>query len=137
MGWESDRKISGCVSLTSFQRKKPMILKITACGVDPRARNQTVIGAIMSAARQTVENLVLSLLIMIVRPNELKVLVNSRYSDTSPWVVVKTKNKHTHTWNSGTVTKKASLTTNGVKPILAKAAKQPKQKRYLKHLILS
>ena len=60
------------------------------------------------------------------KPNELKVLVNSRYSDTSPWVVVKTKNKHTHTWNSGTVTKKASLTTNGVKTYTCKSCKATK-----------
>ena len=60
------------------------------------------------------------------KPNELKVLVNSRYSDTSPWVVVKTKNKHTHTWNSGTVTKKASLTTNGVKAYTCKSCKATK-----------
>ena len=60
------------------------------------------------------------------KPNELKVLVNSRYSDTSPWVVVKTKNKHTHTWNSGTVIKKASLTTNGVKTYTCKSCKATK-----------
>ena len=60
------------------------------------------------------------------KPNELKVLVNSRYSDTSPWVVVRTKNKHTHTWNSGTVTKKASLTTNGVKTYTCKSCKATK-----------
>ena len=60
------------------------------------------------------------------KPNELKVLVNSRYSDTSPWVVVRTKNKHTHIWNSGTVTKKASLTTNGVKTYTCKSCKATK-----------
>ena len=60
------------------------------------------------------------------KPNELKVLVNSRYSDTSPWVVVKTKNKHTHTWNSGTVTKKASLTTNGARTYTCKSCKATK-----------
>ena len=72
------------------------------------------------------------------KPNELKVLVNSRYSDTSPWVVVKTKNKHTHTWNSRYCNQKGIAHYKWRKNLyLQKAAKQPKQKRYLKHLILS
>ena len=58
--------------------------------------------------------------------NELKIQVNNSYLDSSPFVVVKLNDKHTHTWNSGTVTKKASLTTNGVKTYTCKSCKATK-----------
>ncbi len=58
--------------------------------------------------------------------NELKIQVNNSYLDSSPFVVVKLNDKHTHTWNSGTVTKKASLTTKGVKTYTCKSCKATK-----------
>ena len=58
--------------------------------------------------------------------NELKIQVNNSYLDSSPFVVVKLNDKHTHTWNSGTVTKKASLTTNGARTYTCKSCKATK-----------